>query len=119
MKKTILVFGLAAGFAAAGQQKDMVDISSLVQQRIDAMMKQKTVDGLLLKQLPQGNLLNKDFKGVLSYQHSNGDLVFRLPVDHMPCVKPGNLQIYNMPVIRNNKVLIQPGETGTIPNPGL
>jgi hypothetical protein len=119
MKRTILVFGLAAGFAAAGQQKDMVDISGLVKQRIDAKMKQKTVDGLLLKQLPQVNLLNSDFKGVLHYQLSNGDLAFRLPVDHMPCVKPGNLQVYNMPVIRNNKVLIQPGETAAIPNPGL
>jgi hypothetical protein len=119
MKKTILVIGLVAGFAAAGQQKDMVDISGLVQQRIGAMMKQKTVDGLLLKQPHQDILLNKDFKGVLSYRLSNGDLAFRLPVDHMPCVKPGNLQVYNMPVIRNNKVLIQPGETNAIPNPGL
>ena len=119
MKKTFLIFGLVAGITAAGQQKDMVDISGLVQQRIDAMMKQKSVDGLSFKQFPQHNPLNKDFKGVLSYQHSNGDLVFRLPADHMPCVKPGNMQIYNMPVIRNNKVLIQPGETGTIPNPGL
>jgi hypothetical protein len=119
MKKTFLVFGLVAGFAAAGQQKDMVDISGLVQQRIDARMKQKTVDRLLLKHNPQDNLLNKDFKGVLSYQLTNGDLAFRLPVDNMPCVKPGNLQIYKMPVIRNSKELVQPGETGAIPNPGL
>jgi hypothetical protein len=119
MKKTFLIFGLVAGITAAGQQKDMVDISGLVQQRIDAMMKQKSVDGLSFKQFPQHNPLNKDFKGVLSYQHSNGDRVYCLPTDHMPCVKPGNLQVYNMPVIRNSKELLPPGETGAIPNPGF
>ena len=62
---------------------------------------------------------SKDLKGQLDYQLPNGDLVFRLPTDRMPCVKPGNQLLYTMPVLPYKKEQIQPEKPGSIPNPAL
>jgi hypothetical protein len=120
MKRTFLLLGLAAGLTAAAQQKDIQDMSGLIRQRIEASKLQKQMTDLL--SLQQNHFLYslpKDLKGRPVVQLPNGDLAFRLPMDNMPCVKPGNQQVYRMPLIRNWKEITQPGDTGSIPNPGL
>ncbi|HOZ70122.1 MAG TPA: hypothetical protein PK328_12190 [Chitinophagaceae bacterium] len=125
MKVIFLSIGLLAVTSVAGQQKETIDLDELIRYRYDSSLhKMKWSSEFLQKQLnpapnPNTQPESKDLKGQLDYQLPNGDLVFRLPTDRMPCVKPGNQLLYTMPVLPYKKEQIQPEKPGSIPNPAL
>ncbi len=116
MKRICFGLGLLAVTAVSGQQKETVEVQDLLHFRYDSTMKMSWTPRLLNK---PGNTiipLNKELKGQFDFTLMNGDQVYRLPVDRMPCVKPGNQYYYTMPV-RTEKVETAPDKPGAIPNP--
>ncbi len=120
MKGIMLTIGILAATAASGQQKETADLNDLIRYRFDSSMKKHWSPGLFYKQLQRATQPeSKELTGQLAYMLPNGDLLYRLPTDQMPCVKPGHQQVYTMPVLPNPKEQVQPGKTGNIPNPAL
>ncbi len=119
MKGICLGMGLLAVSAVSGQQKETVEVQDLLHFRYDSSMKMSWTPRLLNK---PGNSsiipLNRELKGQPDFTLLNGDQVYRLPVDRMPCVKPGNQYLYTMPV-RMEKIETAPEKAGTIPNPAM
>jgi hypothetical protein len=120
MKKVFLLFGIAAFTSASAQQKDVFDI----QKHLDKIVKDKKFPGAVTNPFSKSNFLlhHGALPQVQELLHvlSNGDNVYTLSQDNMPCVVPGMSQ-FNMPNISN------PGEyfeslqfkqhlPGTIPN---
>ncbi len=97
MKKIFLLFGVATFSSASAQQKDVFDVNRHIQ-------------GLLNKNKAAGKsagpveintyfLKGSHTSGVnLSHILPNGDKVYLLPQDNMPCVVPG-INRNNMPNI--------------------
>lgn len=121
MKGIFLSIGILAVTSVAGQQKETADLDELIRYRYDSSLHKKSWStDFFKKQLNSAtHPESKDLKGQLDYQLPNGDLVFRLPTDRMPCVKPGNQLLYTMPVLPFKKEQIQPEKPGSIPNPAL
>lgn len=121
MKGLFLSIGVLAVSSAIGQQKETVNLDELIRYRYDSSLHKKSWStNQFYKQLkPAIQPENTDLKGQVDYQLPNGDLVFRLPTDRMPCVKPGNQLVYTMPVLPYKKEQIQPEKPGSIPNPAL
>jgi hypothetical protein len=120
MKGRFLSIGLLAATLSSGQQKETVKVDELIRYRFDTSMKKQWTSGIFHKQLQRAtHPENKELTGQLSYMLPDGDQVYRLPTDQMPCIKPGHQQVYTMPVLPNPKEQLQPGKTGNIPNPAL
>jgi len=119
MKSICLAVGLIAASGVAAQQPDIADLNKLIRQRIEKSQLQESAGKFSLPVNPNSFVASKELTGKPEFTLSNGDQVYRLPTDQMPCVKPGNQQIYSMPVLPNQKELIQPGRMGNIPNPAL
>ena len=119
MKGICLGLGLLAVSAVSGQQKETVEVQDLLHFRYDSSMKMKWTPRILNK---PGNSsitpLNRELKGQFDFTLLNGDQVFRLPADRMPCVKPGNQYFYTMPV-RTDKIETVSDKPGGIPNPAM
>lgn len=117
MKSICLAIGLIAASGVAAQQPELADLNKLIRQRIEKSQQQESAGKFSLPVHPNSLVAPKELTGKLEFTLSNGDQVFRLPTDQMPCVKLGNQQNYFMPMLPNPKELIQPGKTGNIPNP--
>lgn len=119
MKKVFLLLGIAAFYSATAQQKDVFDIN-------------KHISDLLNKKKGQQNKVNPpEFKtfsfnngngpfSKLSHVAANGDNVYILPQDNMPCVVPGN-KLSNMPNISDpgpyyDSPVFKNDTPGSIPN---
>jgi molybdopterin converting factor small subunit len=119
MKKVFLLFGISAFSAASAQQNDVFDVNKHVQDFL------KKKNGIQKNNTPSlfDNFYtngNTESPAKLSYTLSNGDKVYILPVDNMPCVVPGYSQ-NNMPNISDpniyyNSPLFKNNTPGTIPN---
>ena len=100
MKKVFLLFGIAAFSSASAQQKQVFDINKHLQDLLD----KKNTSQLIVK--PSGS--NKYFVAgssqpgfKLSAILPDGDKVYLLPPDNMPCIVPDMKQFTAMPDISN------------------
>lgn len=119
MKGICLGLGLLAASAVSGQQKETVEVKDLLHFRYDSSKKVNWKPPVLSRPGTADVLmLNKDLKGQLDFTLANGDQVYRLPADRMPCVKPGNQYYYTMPV-RTDKTATATDKAGSIPNPAM
>lgn len=118
MKGICLSFGLLTASLSYGQQKETVELNELLKYHYDSSAKSNWNPGLL-KKLNQASLtqLNKDLRGQLSFTSANGDSVYVLTTDRMPCVKPGTLYVYTMPVLTTKKEEAIGANAAPIPNP--
>lgn len=119
MKSICLAVGLIAASGVAAQQPDLADLNKLIRQRIGKSQQQESAGKFSIPANPKILVVPKELTGKPEYTLPNGDQVYRLPTDQMPCVKPGHQQVYSMPVLPFHKELIQPGKSGNIPNPAL
>lgn len=120
MKKVFLLFGMAAFYSASAQQKGVFDI----QRHLDNLKKDKKIPGVGNKPFDKTTLvINYGFplySQKLSHVLSNGDRVYILSQDNMPCVVPGIPQ-NNIPNISNPNAYFQSplfknDSPGSIPN---
>jgi len=120
MKKIFLLFGFAAFCSASAQQKDVFDI----QKHLDNMIKDKKIPGAIFKPLQKGDKFS-DARfhhtfGQLSYSLSNGDKVYILSQDNMPCVVPGYKYVIMPNISDPDKYFVSPlfrnDTPGAIPN---
>jgi hypothetical protein len=118
MKKIFLFFGIATISSASAQQKDVFDVNRHIQQ----LLKNKTAGkSIALAEIDNFFLKGSHTSGVnLSYVLPNGDKVYLLLQDNMPCVVTGTPQ-NNMPNISNpNKyfesLTFKNNTPGSIPN---
>lgn len=121
MKKVFLLFGMAAFSSASAQQKDVFDI----QKHLDKRAKDKKNSGTIFRPTIKSNFhLHHRLRPQvweLSHILSNGDKVYALSRDNMPCVVPDMRQFTNMPNISNpneyfESLLFRQHIPGTIPN---
>jgi len=111
MKKILLSVSILAFSFASAQQKNLFDI----QKHIQGKIKENKLRSLAPKQsflYPQSNHSQ-------SYTLPNGNKVYTLAQDNMPCVKPDMSQ-FNMPNVADGhfKIFVQKRNTpGKIPNP--
>lgn len=113
MKGICLSIGLLTAGLSYGQQKEPIEQNDFLKYHYDSIVKSNWNPGLL-KKLHQAPVtqVNSALRGQLSFTAANGDSVYVLPTDRMPCVKPGNLYVYTMPVLTTKKEAVAP-----IPNP--
>jgi hypothetical protein len=108
MKKILLIAGILVFSFASAQQKDLFDIQQHIQEKI----KESKLRSLVPKQpflYPQSKLSHP-------YTLPNGNKVYTLPLDNMPCVEPDMSQ-FNMPNIAKSDKYLQRNMSGRIPNP--
>lgn len=118
MKGVCLSIGLLTSGLVSGQQKETVDLNDLLRYHYVSAAKTNWNPGLLKKLSPVTvNPVNKDLRGQLSFTLSNGDAVYQLPTDRMPCVKPGNQYTYTMPVLTRKTEETVTANAAPIPNP--
>lgn len=118
MKGICLSIGLLTASLSYGQQKETVEQNDFLKYHYDSTVKSNWNPGLLKKINPATTtIINKDLRGQLSFTLANGDSVYQLPADRMPCVKPGNLYVYTMPVLTTKKEDANSGNAAPIPNP--
>lgn len=118
MKAIFLSIGLLTASLSYGQQKETVEQHDFLKYHFDSTAKKNWNPGLLKKRYTDAvAMANKDFRGQLSFTLANGDSLYQLPADRMPCVKPGNLYVYTMPVITSKKEDIKSANAAPIPNP--
>ena len=91
MKKIFLLLGITSCYAAASQQKDVFDINRHIQ---ELQRKNIPLQGKIKSPVPEIKYfsLNNIFTapvGKYSHSLSNGDKVYTLTIDNMPCVVPG------------------------------
>jgi hypothetical protein len=97
MKRVFLLFGIAAFSSASAQQKDVFDINRHIQELLNknnTALKSSgpaEINTYFLNGPHQSNV-------TLSHVLPNGDKVYLLPQDKMPCVVPG-ITLNNMPNI--------------------
>jgi hypothetical protein len=113
MKKVFLFFGIASFSSASAQQKDVFDINRHIQE----VLKNKNPSGTGVKTFI--NPLTES-QPKLSYLLSNGDKLYILNQDNMPCVVP-DISQFNMPNISNpdeyfESTLFRNHLPGSIPN---
>lgn len=120
MKKVFVLFGIAAFSTASAQQKDVFDIMK----HLDKMVKDKKFPQAIIKppskNYPFINHLSQRPAPELSHILANGDKVFILSQDNMPCVVPGSTNT-NMPNIADpnryfDSPLFRKNLPGAIPN---
>jgi hypothetical protein len=119
MKKVFLLFGIAAFSTASAQQKDVFDINRHIQGFLD----KKTSSRKVIKPIVANNFFSiGTYKpGMkLSYVLPNGDKIYLLPQDNMPCVAPGFPQ-NNMPNVFDpdkffESNIVKQNIPGNIPN---
>ena len=119
MKKVFLLFGVAAFGAASAQQKGVFDVNKHIQ---DFLKKKHGIQKDSTPSLIDNFYTNRNTESLakLSYTLPNGDKVYILPMDNMPCVVPGFPQ-NNMPNISNPNIyyhspLFRNEIPGTTPN---
>ena len=102
MKKILLIVGIASFSFAAAQNNGLPKV-----QVIPAKPKNNisTKPNVYLVTPPSEVISGADLQAMLA----NGNKIYTLPQDNMPCVVP-DLSPYNMPVVK-------PEVTYTIPNP--
>ena len=114
MRNVFLIFGIAAFSAASAQQKDLFDIQKHLLKK-QAQGKRTTEHNIFLT-LPE--ISSVQIHQQLFYSLANGDKVFQLPTDNMPCVIPDMSRFQTMP----NPILIIPFNLNSYPRrmqPGL
>jgi hypothetical protein len=120
MKKVFLLFGMASFCSASAQQKDLFDI----QKHLDNMIKDKKIPGGVFKPFnkpaPVTNYRYSPNVQKLSHILTNGDKVYILSLDNMPCLVPGFTQ-NRMPNIADPDIyfespLFRNDSLGTMPN---
>jgi hypothetical protein len=121
MKKVFLLFGIAAFGSASAQQKDAFDFNGRFKELI-----YKKGDSVFVIN-PSAIIMNTNTGSAgqgynFSYTLNNGDKVFVLNVDNMPCVVPDMNQFKVMPNIArpDENFMAQIGKqnlSGKIPNP--
>ncbi len=122
MKRILLLLGLIGGYAVAAQQKDLFDIEKHLQKK--SIERTGKNHRLLLpdnfnnyKSVPEKDPVNKSYTGVLSHTLPNGDKLYSLPTDNMPCVVP-DMNLYNiMPNAGTSTTIVLQNRPGIIPNP--
>ena len=92
MKKTFLVFGLAIGTVAGAQQTDVFDAQQYLQKHPFRMNMDKNAF-ILPPPIASLNTL-MDNPSIPSFQLPNGNHIYFLPQDNMPCIIPDRSQ-YN------------------------
>jgi hypothetical protein len=100
MKKIFLLFGIASFASASAQQKDVFDINRHIQE----VLRNKNAPGIGVKNFKTDRIsINKFTQSQPNLSHilPNGDKVFILSQDNMPCVAPDMRQFTNMPNISN------------------
>lgn len=120
MKKILLIIGIAAFSPAFAQQKELFNIDTYLQKTYKA---KKLPKALVIPTGKESSLIANQFyfQGPnLSHISSNGDKVYILGQDKMPCVVPDMSQ-FNMPNISNptdyfKSLAFQQTLPGTIPN---
>ena len=122
MKKIFLLFGIAAFCSASAQQKDVFDI----QKHLNQLVKDKKFPGAVFKPFNKTRpLINYYgyplYSQNLSHILPNGDKVYTLSQDNMPCIVPDMKQFNNMPDISNPNEYFELLQfrnhvPGTIPN---
>lgn len=121
MKKVFLLFGIAAFTSASAQQKDVFDI----QKHLDKIVKDKkfprAVTGPSVKSTDLIDHRFFSYERKPFYTLHNGDKVYVLSGDNMPCVVPDMSQFTIMPNISDpnqyfNSPLFKNNTPGTIPN---
>jgi len=122
MKTIFLVFGLFGCYAVSAQQKDLFDIEKHLHKK--SIEKKGTKHRLLqpdnfnnYKSVPEKNPANKSYTGVLSHTLPNGDKLYSLPTDNMPCVVPDMNQYKIMPNAGTSTKKVLQNHPGIIPNP--
>lgn len=122
MKTIFLLFGLFGCYGVSAQQKDLFDIEKHLHKK--SIQKKGTKHRLLqrdnfnnYKSVPEKNPANKSYTGVLSYTLPNGDKLYSLPTDNMPCVVPDMNQYNIMPNAGTSTIVILQNRPGIIPNP--
>jgi hypothetical protein len=120
MKKVFLLLGIASFSAASAQQKDVFDI----QQHLDKMFKDKKIPEIVISPLNKPTPVSYSWpfpnNQKLSIILPNGDKVYILSQDNMPCVVPDMTQ-FNMPNVSNShdyfqSLLPKNNIPGNIPN---
>ena len=103
MKKLLLIAGIITSGAAFAQENDLETFR-------DKLKK--------LQPLPPASSLITPLVGTYSHTLPNGNKVFTLGGDNMPCIVPAP-QNYSMPNIAGPKdEIVPPQQPGHIPNPG-
>lgn len=118
MKHLLLLSCLISGSSLAAQQNDMVNIDSLIQQRIKDEINSKLNFPLLKAELNDSTYTfsAKDAQQTaLLRRLPGGEGLLILPTDHMPCVVPDMRKFQSMPVKGNTRELRI--KKGAIPNP--
>src|SRR5579885_1400331 len=93
MKKIFLITGLAAFSIASAQQKDLFDIQKYLQKKQAKEKLQKMMDRFIPSNPsnlppPAIHLSSYPPQAKLSQTLSNGNKVYLLPMDNMPCIVP-------------------------------
>lgn len=120
MKKVFILAGIFLCGTAFAQQDDK---QNKITPYYYFFKQHDNIDSFRLKldngtPIPPNNSLILDLQGKYSHGLPNGDKVFLLPQDNMPCVVPGN-QHQSMPNITGPKdKIVNPPNPGHIPNPG-
>lgn len=122
MKKTFLVFGIAAFSSASAQQKDLFDINKHLQ-KITA---EKNFPAYNSNSNAVTVLTGKDFLQLPQqsyYLLPNGDKFRTLSGDNMPCIIPGKRYTHFTPnpaLATSPGLLLHPKDLpGAIPNSGF
>jgi hypothetical protein len=116
MKKLLLMAGIITSGAAFAQKDNDNNIT------LFRFRQQENIDSFRIKlenlaPIPQENLVSS-LQGKYSHSLPNGNGVYLLPQDNMPCIVPGQ-QHSTMPNIAGPKDrIIPPPQPGHIPNPG-
>ncbi|HEY6062750.1 MAG TPA: hypothetical protein VIV35_04020 [Chitinophagaceae bacterium] len=100
MKRTFLLFGLVAFTSASAQQKNVFDINRHIQE----VLKNNNTGSTRVKIFETDKIfLNKFTQSLPKLSHilPNGDKVYLLHGDNMPCVVPDMRQFTTMPNISN------------------
>ena len=116
------MFGLFGCYAVSAQQKDLFDIEIYLQKK--AAEKSGTNYRLLLpdnfndyRSVLKKDPVNKIYKCFLSHTLPNGDKLYSLPTDNMPCVVP-DMNLYTiMPNAGTSTTIVLQNRPGIIPNP--
>jgi hypothetical protein len=124
MKKVLLLLSISAFTSASAQQKDVFDIQKHLEK---GFLEKKKIPGTLFGPLGKSNhIFNFPFEPQswkMSHILSNGDMVYLLPQDNMPCVVPATTQFImpNVSISENfaESNRIKQTMPGIIPNAGI
>jgi len=114
MKKILFIISILAFWFACAQQNDFLDIQKQIEKRIKDDKKQKEKQQL------------RDFRLISFHQQfsqakllqvlPNGNKIYSLPLDNMPCIVPDMSQ-FNTPNLADRSLTLKSNIPGRIPNP--